>query len=372
MTDATSVSAPAEDVVDVFAVSLVNGGRAHLDLGDLLAAWDAADPGWAGSTASRLRLADALERLEAAGVVELPSRRGQRWDLALPRLPLRIAVPANRKAVPRALDPSTEPWVPALAWAGSWIRSARPPQRLRLALVSVNRWLAATMGKTVPTVCREERSLAIFDDEKMLSSLAGTILFGTGRLSLDLLGCEAPVGGVRVARIADSGPVLVVENKAIFDSAWRALRGDLTGGRTPGYAAVVFGGGDQAASLVPDLLALHSLVGVQPTVFEYAGDIDRAGAFAAAAFIQVARSSGLTAAPALPLWQALAACAPVGEDLTADPGEGALALSAATRIGLPEGVIARLREGVRVPQERIDRAALAQTSWWRPDDEVGH
>ncbi|WP_437312122.1 hypothetical protein [Sorangium sp. So ce388] len=360
------IDAAADDIIEAFAALLAETGRPLLDLPDLLAAWDAADPGWAGTGAGRLRLSDALDRLEAAGVVELPSRRGARWESALPRLPLRIAIPANRRMPARALDPAGEPWVPALAWAGAWIRGARPPQRLRLALAAINRWLASTMGRAVPAVCREERSLDIFDDEKMLASLAGTALFGAGRLTLDVLACEAPVGGIRVARVADAGPVLILENKATFDSAWRGLRASMAVGAPPGYAAVVFGGGDQAASLVADLVVFEALVGVRPSRFEYAGDIDVAGVSAAAAFIDTARSAGLRAGPALPLWQALGAATPAGEDLTGDPRERRAAVDAASRLGLPDVVAERLKERVRVPQERLDRTRLADVSWWTP------
>ncbi|XXX76105.1 hypothetical protein WMF30_51500 [Sorangium sp. So ce134] len=368
MTSAPDVDAAADDIVEAFAALLADAGRPFVDLPDLLAAWDAADPGWAGTSAGRLRLSDALDRLEASGAVELPSRRGARWDPALPRLPRRIALPANRRTPPRALDPASEPWVPALAWAGAWIRASRPPQRLRLALVAINRWLASMMGRRAPTVCREERSLEIFDDEKMLGSLAGTALFGAGRVTLDLLACEVPVGGIRVARVADAGPVLVLENKATFDSAWRALRASRAAGGPPAYGAVVFGGGDQAASLVADLVVLHELVGVRPSRFDYAGDIDVAGVSAAAAFIDAARSAGLHAGPALPLWEALGAATPGGEDLTGDPRERRAAMSAAGRLGLPDVVTARLREGVRIPQERLDRTTLADMSWWTPSN----
>jgi hypothetical protein len=357
-------AAAADDVVDAFGAALVETGQSLLSLPDLFAAWDAADPGFAGTSDGRLRLADALDRLESAGVLELPSRRGTRWDTALPRLPTRVAVPANRRATSRALDPSVEPWVPALAWAGGWIRGTRPPQRLRLALATVNRWLASTIGRTPPPVCREERSLEVFDDEKILVALTGTVLFGEGRLTLELLACEAAVGGIRICRLSEAGPILIVENKATFDSAWRGLRGDVASGRLPGYAAVVFGGGDQAETLVGDLVALEALVGVRPSSFEYAGDVDVAGVSAAAAFIDAARSAGLRAGLALRLWQALGAAVPAGEDLTGDERERRAALDIADRLGLPETVIGRLRDGVRVPQERLNRTSLADTSWW--------
>jgi hypothetical protein len=363
VTATVPVSAPAADVVDAFAARLLDMGRAHVDLAGLIAAWDAADPGWAGSAAGRLRLADALDRLDATGTIELPSRRGTRWDTTLPRLPTRIVIPANRRVPAQPIDAASEPWVPALAWAGAWIRKSRPPERLRKPLVVINRWLASTIGRSLPIVCREERSLEIFEDEKMLGSLTGTVLFGEGRLSLAMLACEAPIGGVRIAKLADVGPVLVVENKATFDSAWRGLRGS---NAPPGYAAVVFGGGDQAASLVPELSILESLVGIAPTLFEYAGDVDIAGVSAAAAFIDAARMAGLSARPATALWEAVGAAKPAGEDLSGDERERAVALAAIGRLGLPSIVAERLDTGVRVPQERIDRTRFAETSWWPP------
>lgn len=366
MKDAIDISPATDDVVDAFGAAMLGTGRPQLTLAEVLGVWDTIDRGWAGTNGGRIRLADALDRLEGAAVVELPSRKGTRWDPALPRLPLVTTVPCNRKPRSRALDPASEPWVPALAWAGNWIRVARPPQRLRLALVAVNRWLAATMGRSLATVCREERSLEIFDDEKVLASLAATALFAPDRVTLSQLVCEAAIGGVRIAVLADRGPVLVMENKATFDSAWRGLRGIASaGGRSP-YAAVVFGGGDQAASLVSDLLLLEDLVGVRASHFDYAGDIDVAGVVAAAMFIDSARSRGLTASLALPLWSALGTAAPAGEDLTGDGRERRFALAAADRLAFPEAVVARLREGVRVPQERLDRVRLGDTSWWVP------
>lgn len=377
MTKSQDVNAAAGEVVEKYAAALIDSGMPHLDLNRLLAVWDTVDVGWAGTTGARLRLADGLDRLEDAGVINLPSRNGSRWDPALPRLPLRVAIPINRRKAARALDPASEPWVPELAWAASWIRTSRPPQRLRLILVAVNRWLASTLGATRTILCREERSLQIFEDEKALAALGGTALFEPGRLCLDLLACEAPAGGIRIARLTDAGPVLVVENKAIFDSAWRGLLGDARLGYSIGYAAVVFGGGDEAASLVPDLVRLEMLVGVRASRFDYAGDVDVAGISAAAAFIDAARGRGLTAGPAHLLWQALGEAKAVGEDLTGGLQERRTAIAAATRLELPDVVIARLREGVRVPQERLDRVTLGDTSWWTPKygvklDDVSH
>jgi hypothetical protein len=59
---------------------------------------------------------------------------------------------------------------------------------------------------------------------------------------------------------------------------------------------------------------------------------------------------------------------PTGDDITATPSRSGQAKETARRLGLPGSVTARLTEGLRVPQERIDRATLANTSWWRPAD----
>ncbi len=364
MRHSATVGAAANDVIEAYASALIGTGRARIELPELISAWDEADPAWAGSTEGRLRLVDALERLDVGAVIELPSRNGRCWEMALPRLPTRVAVPANRRPALRALDPANEPWLPALDWVGGWMRAAKPPQRLRLAVQSVNRWLASTVGRNPPTISREERSLEVFGDEKLLASLTGTALFEPGRLTLATLACEPPVGGLRVARLAPAGPVLVMENKAAFDSAWRALRADAASGLAPGYAAVIFGGGDHSASLLYDLKTLDALVGVTPSRIDYAGDVDVAGISAAAAFLDTARREGLPAEPSATLWRALAILKPTGEDLTGDDDERRAALDAVARLGLPSEVAMRLREGVRVPQERHTRVAFADTAWW--------
>lgn len=362
-----SVPVPAEEVVEAFATAVVETGASTLALDTLLALWAVVDPGWATTTGGRLRLADALRRLDSTEVVRLPSPRGTRWDAALPRLPTTIGIPANRRTRGAVVDPAAELWVPALAWAAQWMRTTRPPQRLRQSLVTVNRWLAARTGTDIEPTCREERSLEVFEDEKVLAQLTGSVLFAPGRLTLGLLRCETPLGGLRVARIADCGPVLVVENKATFDSALRALRARAAAGGSLSYAAVVFGGGDQAAALVPDLCALEALVAVRATSFEYAGDVDIAGISAAEAFLAAAQASGLSARPAVRLWERLASAAPAGDDLTGDARERRDAIAASVRLGLPAAVADRLRDGVRVPQERLSRTVLAETDWWEPE-----
>jgi hypothetical protein len=153
-----------------------------------------------------------------------------------------------------------------------------------------------------------------------------------------------------------------VENKSTFDSAWRAQRA----AESPAYAAIIFGAGDAATALLTDLRELPSTLGITPTAFEYAGDVDIAGIEAAAAFASLLSSARLPVTMAHPLWDAVARSEPTGEDITADRERTAQVTQAARLLRLPQAVIERLGEGVRVPQECIDRTALADISWWQP------
>jgi hypothetical protein len=352
---------PPDDVVDQFEHAILTRNRSTINQQDLWAMWNDADPGWAGKSIARTRLATALERLADHGSIELPASGGRLWDHSNPALPLRIRVPTSRRPSSQLLDAAAEPWAPTMRWAAEWIRTAHPPQHLRLAAVEINRWLLAVTGRTPPRVAREERSLHIFNDEKRLARLTDSALFEPGRLALDDLYCDAPLGSLRIARLAAEGPVLVVENKSTFDSAWRTQ----CEARTR-YAAVVFGGGDSVSPLAADLASLQQLVDVCASGFDYAGDLDIAGIQAAAAFADAGRNAGLDVRMARPLWEALAACEPTGEDLTADPSEIPAASQAAQELKLPDAVLAHLAAGQRIPQERLDRTALTDTTWWAP------
>ncbi|HEY8986397.1 MAG TPA: hypothetical protein VIU15_43345 [Streptomyces sp.] len=353
-------SKPPQDILDLFADTLLNTGRARLNAHDLHRLWAQADPAWPDPVTARLRLAHALHSLADAGLITLPAPAGRLWDTGTPPLPARIAVPAHYTPSRQVLDAADEPWGSAMQWAPGWIRTARPPAHLRQDAVRINRWFLATTGQPRPVIAREERSLQIFNDEKRLAALATGPLFATGRLTLEHLACQAPTGALRIALLHHTGPLLVVENRATFDSAWRALR---TAPNTP-YAAVLFGGGDAATALLTDIIQLHDLTGIRPGPLHYAGDVDIAGVEAAHHFVTAARAAHLTADISHPLWQAVARAEPTGPDLTADPARTAPALDRARALDMPAEVIDRLTQRLRVPQERLDRTALNDTTWW--------
>lgn len=353
---------PPDDIITEFENELIGHGTVRVDRSELWAIWNQVDVAWAGTWASRPRLSYALDKLASNTTIELPVRGGRLWDQSIPPLPNRVALPANRRSVGTRLDPATEPWTTLLQWVPGWIREASPPQRLRIAAAQINRWLLRTTGQPRPRVAREERSLHIFNNEKTLAALSSGALFAPGRLKLDQLACDAPLGSLRIARLARTGPVLIVENKSTFDSAWRALRA----AQESPYAAVVFGGGDAAAALVDDLANLDVLLDITASTYHYAGDVDIAGVEAAASLSRDAVAIGLHVEMATRLWDAVAQAEPTGEDLTAEPGRAADAIAVAKSLGLPASVNARINEGVRVPQERIDRNTMADLRWWTP------
>ncbi|BEL12857.1 hypothetical protein Q0Z83_110480 [Actinoplanes sichuanensis] len=363
MTTADGAPPPGAEQVNGLSAALLGARAVRVDNRTLWQLWNRVDAPWAGTWASRARLAHALQQLAEQGVITLPTVTGRLWDRSLPPLPARIDVPANRRGSVTQIDPADVLWVPVMRrWAPQWMRTSRPPAGLREAAVEINRWLQSTLGAAPGWVAREERSLHIFGDEKRLAHLTDGALFAPGRLTLQDLACDAPAGHLRVARFASTGPVLVVENKATFDSAWRALRAIA---ESP-YAAILFGSGDAVGPLVHDLAMLNELVGVRPTTCFYAGDVDIAGIEAAHLFTTKAAAVGLEASMAIPLWEAVAQAEPTGEDTTADPSRTSGAVATAESLRLPEIVLHRLRTRVRVPQERIDRLGLADVAWWAP------
>ncbi|WP_431895972.1 hypothetical protein [Micromonospora haikouensis] len=363
MTSTDGAPPPGAQQVEALSAALLDTAAVRLGRRRLWQLWNQVDGPWSGTWASRARLAHALQQLANQGIVVLPAASGRLWDRSLPPLPDRIDIPANRRGAITQINPADVLWVPVMRrWAPQWIRTARPPAGLREAAVEINRWLQGTLGTNPGWVAREERSLHIFGDEKRLAQLADGAIFAPGRLTLHDLACDAPAGHIRVARLATRGPVLVLENKSTFDSAWRALRAHAH----PPYAAILFGSGDAVGALVQDLTVLDELVGVRPTMCWYAGDVDIAGIEAAHLFAASAATAGLETAMAGALWDAVARADPTGEDTTADPARTSGAVAVAESLHLPEAVLQRLRERVRIPQERIDRRALADVAWWAP------
>jgi hypothetical protein len=123
----------------------------------------------------------------------------------------------------------------------------------------------------------------LFGDEKDLSALAGTGLFGPGRLSWELLRCH-PVHPPFVWRAVGAGSLLlVVENQATFDSLSRVLPGDGPVGM------LAYGAGNHFTASVASATGLARSV----DRIVYFGDVDAQGLAIPVRASMVAAAMGL-------------------------------------------------------------------------------
>jgi Uncharacterized protein conserved in bacteria C-term(DUF2220) len=197
-----------------------------------------------------------------------------------------------------------------------------------------------------------ERSLEIFDDEKVLENIVIGPLFGRERLSFDLLEtfpCWPPVEQLNLG----SGPWLIIENYTTYYSiSSRAKELDFAG-------RVVWGSGNQVGTR---LSALVAATGPPPACW-YFGDID-AGGFRAAK-LAVTRAAALhlpAMSPALGLYDLA-----LRHGTTRQAGRGQVPgeLGTWTRtwlgdlVGEPASDI--VKRGLRIVQEYVGSELLATT-----------
>ncbi|GGJ90520.1 hypothetical protein GCM10010123_20440 [Pilimelia anulata] len=333
-------------------------GRCRASLTTLLALQAHVEGHAATRPGARERLSTALATLREQGVIEQP-RAAHLWDsIAQPALPSWITIVADVNVKASPIDMGTVAWVPAISrWVGQWVRQCRPSATLRAAVQEINNWLLAHLGEQLPPVAREERSLTIFKDEKALARVESTSLFTDGRLQPDDLAYERPVSPLRAARLADRGDLLIVENQATFDSAWRALR------TTPGpFAAVAFGNGWEAAQADPVVALQHHLqLSAAPGHVYYAGDLDVDGLDIPQTLTANLTSIGFP--PPTPLfaaYQTMLEQYPQGAGRAAPPAPSDLARRAVNWLSEEHQHAAGelLTRGQRVAQETLDR------SWW--------
>ncbi len=157
-------------------------------------------------------------------------------------------------------------------WCGKmeFVRDARiavPFENLR----SLDAFLksAGNIGESVPI---KEQSLQIFGDEKRLDELfRGSSLFAEGRLTLEDFGCHLVPEPLPWERgKLDSGPVIVLENAATWDTF---RRWDI---RNPQFSATVYGGGSRFTDGVQYLERIFTaLDGIREV--RYFGDLDASG-----------------------------------------------------------------------------------------------
>ena len=209
---------------------------------------------------------DLLVAAEAEDLIVLPSEQGNGWNRdVFPARPRWVRLPPAKEAKEK-FDHRAFPWNPALCFlAGE--RSL--PGGIREAALSIQRFLASG-GATRPEVPVKERSFDVFGHEKRLDGLRHSeILFGPGKVSLDLLRCYM-VEPTPVAERFDQGEgIIIVENEATFDSFCRVCRQKAV------FRLVIYGRGNEIQKCAAYLNREAKRYAVAEIV--YFGDVDRRG-----------------------------------------------------------------------------------------------
>jgi hypothetical protein len=240
----------------------------------------------------------------------------------------------------------------------SWVPETRLTAAQRQRLEAINRWLHAR--RDAPRVPLRERSLEIFGDEKVLDQLLTTGIFGSDRLTLDLLHTYRAVVRLTTEPVGSGDLLLVVENSDTFDSLIHAL-GERSGHRV---GLVGWGAGAAFEASVLSIARLRSPI----TDVAYFGDIDEKGLRIPANAAIIGAGEGLPAVrPATGLYTALLK--------RARPQPGQRKVSTAAAAALTEwldpahraSVSRLLLAGERVAQEAVGREYLTMNDDWLID-----
>lgn len=212
----------------------------------------------------RTWLLTVLEELQQAGQLELPVSHGRQWDrtsdVALPK-----AVRLRREQDNgTAFDWKNHPWHPTLQWV---------LQRRHIGAGDVDFLLRVNQGLVEGWFTENEpfkyRSLQLTGDEKRLARLACSTLFGPGKLSLEMLGCEKEMLPLATVRISAEPTMLLFENAASFMVAREVLLGT----SVTWIGCLGYGGGYQVIKSV----AYFSMIDPPLREIFYVGDLDREG-----------------------------------------------------------------------------------------------
>jgi len=232
--------------------------------------------------AERLLLLEVLRSIEARGSIRLPPERGGRWDRSMdPAVPASVDVVRDQTAS-SPFPWRTFPWHPHLHWVVQ-CRSLSAQQVAFLRRVHEG-LVNGTFRESAPL---KYRSLQLTGNEKMLASLTTTSLFGSSRLTLDLLACLPDALPLAWEAVGDGGRMVIFENAGPFAVARRVL-GELT---TKPYDLIAYGGGRSV------LAALGHIKTIERRVESicYVGDFDYAGLDIAWGALRCSKNLGLPA-----------------------------------------------------------------------------
>lgn len=242
------------------ASAITDSRTRRVPLGVLWTAAAATDRSGAVAVTWRARIAAAIDELAAAGLIDLPTTKWDRsTDPPLPSYVMRVAAVAVPPAVRAEIV-----WHAQLGWAAQLDAAGLLNPADRRALAGINAWLRRR-GETV--VPQRERSLDIFGDEKVLDGLVFGPLFGTTRLTHEMLRCE-PCWPPVQQEILGGGPWLVVENWTTFKTLAGYARRSAWDGR------LIWGAGNQAGTRLESLAASGEKAA---RGIWYFGDVDTPG-----------------------------------------------------------------------------------------------
>lgn len=209
-----------------------------------------------------------LRELEASEVLRLPVGHGTRWDRnsTIPT-PTSIDLKIDEKRT------STEwrdyPWHPRLQWV---LNRSQLSEQQCVFLKKIQQGLVDGWFETLAPL--KYRSLQLTGDEKKLVSLCKTRLFGEGRLTLSMLGCDPDILPMVIERVSDAADFLIFENAAPYMLARNVLRAS----SNPPVGRIAYGSGHQVGKSIEYIALLEAPV---RNVF-YVGDLDMRGIYIAA------------------------------------------------------------------------------------------
>ena len=331
------------------AIRAVSSTRT-VPLARLYEAYTLAFPDRIGHGTVDTTIADSLQTLEGQGLL----RRSLRTDSrANPPLPTRI----TRLDLPEPIPP-TDPtdwyainWHPSLRWIPTVFSSGRPGPTSRATLTAVNTWLKA--DPDLRPIAATERALEVFGDEKAIDRrVGGHTIWAPGRLDETLLAYDVEPLPMVTNTTGHGSRVLVIENKATYHSAVRAVAG-----RPCRYRAIGFGDGNRFRSMLPSIPQLHPGV----TEVDYFGDLDSAGLDMPATAVTVGSEAGIDVRPAVDLYLWLV---DLGRSRPHDWATDNTHIAWLDHDGLINAVNALVSHGVSLPQEGLTRTALHDDTTW--------
>jgi hypothetical protein len=255
-----------DQLVNEMAARLAATTRRQLKVHELLGLLVELRPELATDGQRYRRLGDVLAELERRELIAASNERARHLGAILPSTVTLLTTPARTRRDNPALR---FPWVEELAWVAG---SRALPTGLFDRLCRVSDWIAANRGR--PPVPERERSLEIFDQDKVLGLLVDGVFRDRPAVvdALAIYRCHPPMAVARVEG-SSGGIVLVVENSTSFDSALRAARHHVSAGAPVEIGWIAYGAGEQVASIVPSLSDLQP----RPTAIRYFGDLDPEG-----------------------------------------------------------------------------------------------